>query len=95
MRPAADRKDAHDVDLQGDNGARGETHGDYTAQSTFAQALKDLLRSAPGWSHLRPFQREALEHDATRKARILFGDQNHPDHWLDIEGYARLVRERL
>src|ERR1700722_6949637 len=28
MRPAADRKDAHDVDLQGDNGACGEAHSD-------------------------------------------------------------------
>jgi hypothetical protein len=27
--------------------------------------------------------------------RIVTGNPDVPDHWLDIEGYARLVRDRL
>ena len=27
--------------------------------------------------------------------RINAGDPNEPDHWLDLEGCARITRERL
>jgi hypothetical protein len=32
---------------------------------------------------------------ALKVERILTGDANEPDHWLDIAGYANLVRENM
>jgi hypothetical protein len=32
---------------------------------------------------------------ASKMARIVTGDPDNIDHWLDIEGYARLVRNIL
>ena len=31
----------------------------------------------------------------TKVARILSGDFTHPDHWVDLQGYPRLVETRL
>jgi len=40
-------------------------------------------------------QREALEMIAHKIARILNGDPNYADNWIDIAGYATLVANRL
>jgi hypothetical protein len=48
-----------------------------------------------GWSQLSPVQRQALTVIADKIARILTGDPDYADNWHDIQGYARLVEERL
>jgi hypothetical protein len=40
-------------------------------------------------------QREAIDMICHKLGRILSGDPSHPDHWLDIQGYARCAWERL
>jgi hypothetical protein len=40
-------------------------------------------------------QREALDMIAHKIGRILNGDPNYADSWHDLEGYARLVEQRL
>jgi len=40
-------------------------------------------------------QREALEMIAHKIARIINGDPNYADSWVDIAGYAKLVSDRL
>lgn len=74
---------------------RGERYGDFTTHAAIAQALKDVMRAAPGWHALRPFQREALEMTANKVGRILNGDPDYADSWHDISGYAKLVEDRL
>jgi hypothetical protein len=59
------------------------------------QGLKKTARFEPGWLNLTDVQREALEMILHKIGRIVTGNPNEPDHWLDIEGYARLARERL
>ena len=44
---------------------------------------------------LDPDQREALEMIAHKIARIVNGDPNYADSWVDIAGYATLVADRL
>ena len=36
-----------------------------------------------------------LRHGCQNLGRILAGDPNFHDHWLDISGYAKLVADRL
>ena len=72
---------------------REKQHGDYLKVATVAQSIKDALDWQQG--KLSPVQRESLDMIATKMARIVCGDPNIIDHWLDIEGYARLVRKIL
>lgn len=74
---------------------RGKTHGVFADQSRIAQALKDIARCAPNWALLSPAQREGLDMDAVKTARILTGDPNAKDHWDDKAGYARLVSKEI
>jgi hypothetical protein len=78
---------------------RAGTHGDFIDVAEVAQQLKQTMRSAAPYtrphSDLLNTHAEALDMIASKIARILVGDQYEPDHWLDIEGYARLARERI
>jgi hypothetical protein len=47
------------------------------------------------WTGLAPDQQEALDMIAHKIARILNGDPNYADSWVDIAGYAQLVADRL
>lgn len=76
-------------------GERHETHGDYTNTAQVSQHLKTTMRNARNWARLSNDKRESLDMIMTKVARIMSGEPNEPDHWLDIEGYARLARERL
>ena len=73
---------------------RANSHGDFSFVATVAQELKHTLRLA-AYASLEPWQTEALDMIASKIARILAGNADEPDHWLDIEGYARLARERI
>ena len=47
------------------------------------------------WERMKPFQREALRNIFLKVSRILNGDPDYADNWHDIQGYAKLVEERL
>jgi hypothetical protein len=72
---------------------RASTHGDFAQNAHYSQEMKQLFREAH--ENLSIVQREALDMIAAKICRILSGNANEPDHWLDIEGYARLARQRL
>lgn len=74
---------------------RGKRYGEFADHAKIAQDLKDVMRNTPGWSRLSPSQKEALEMDAHKTARILNGDPNYADSWHDKQGYARLVEQEL
>lgn len=81
-------EDAKDILLE-----RASTHGEFTNVANISQTLKSIFRT--GNIHLNDVQKESLDMIAGKISRILAGDPNEPDHWLDIEGYARLARERI
>jgi Domain of unknown function (DUF6378) len=74
---------------------RHSVHGDFHQDARIAQALKYVMREGVNWSDLTDIQKEALDHFATKIARILAGDPNHVDHWEDICGYATLNARAL
>jgi hypothetical protein len=70
---------------------RGRTHGDFADVARVEQALKETLRSGKNWRYSeRQSSVTALEMIVHKAARILSGDPNEPDHFLDIQGYAGL-----
>lgn len=73
---------------------REKTHGAFAHHAYASQLLKSVMREMPNWSKLNDEDKEALEMIAHKIARILCGDPNHADHWVDISGYATLRIER-
>lgn len=75
---------------------RRQTHGDWLETALIAHELRGVLERAllrrrmQGRAPLAAHQIEALCQIDFKKARILAGDPNHPDHWDDIAGYAWL-----
>lgn len=73
---------------------RGKRYGDFIDHAAISQHLKHSM-ACPGWYELSCDQKEALEMIAHKIARILNGDPNYADSWVDIAGYAKLVADRL
>lgn len=53
------------------------------------------LRAGDGRKVIRADMVEALDMICSKIARILNGDPDYPDNWVDIAGYATLVANRL
>lgn len=76
---------------------RGSSYGDFGNQAMCAQTLKQILH---GHAHrhgvdLSGEQKEAIDMMATKLSRIVNGDPNKVDSWRDVEGYAKLIADRL
>ncbi len=85
---------------------RGGRYGEFKDQAVIAVALKNVLRYQwsddlltltirPGWARLEPYQQHALDITCDKLSRIINGDPNYLDNWHDIQGYAKLVEDRL
>jgi len=74
---------------------RGTRYGDFTSNAQLTQDIKSVMWASDGWVKLNAVQAQALEVIADKIARILNGDPNYADNWHDIQGYAKLVEERL
>lgn len=74
---------------------RGNVYGKFHCHAVIAQTLKFQMQETPGWANLSLPQREALEMIAHKIARILNGNPDYPDSWIDIAGYAKLVANIL
>lgn len=76
---------------------RGNVHGNFSDSSKLCQALKDLVRDMypQEWSELDADMKESFDMIFHKMVRILLGDSTFPDHWHDIQGYAKLIEDRL
>lgn len=83
------------TDLSTTLAERGNRYGSFADHAEIAQALQEAMRAAGGWANLAPDMRQALSVIADKVARILNGDPTYLDNWHDIQGYARLVEQRL
>ena len=76
---------------------RGARYGKFIDHAEVTQNLKNVMMT-----HLQKQKRtlivdqqEALEMIFHKVGRILNGDPNYADSWIDIAGYAKLVADRL
>ena len=74
---------------------REKGYGKFEDLANISQALKGAFRAWPNWNVLLQDQREALDMIAVKLGRIMNGNPNYPDSWVDIAGYAMLVADRL
>lgn len=76
---------------------RGSRYGKFTGHAKVTQILKNVL-SAHAKSVGTEFafdQAEALDMICHKLGRIVNGDPDYGDSWRDIEGYSKLVADRL
>lgn len=74
---------------------RHNVHGEFEDNAQIADDIFDTLMTSPNWSKMPSVQRVALFQIAHKIGRICSGDNNFKDHWLDIQGYAKLVEDRI
>jgi hypothetical protein len=76
---------------------RAATYGCFVDVAEIAQEIKATIRigETNRSVELPVDQSEALDMIASKMGRILGGDSNYVDSWIDIAGYATLVADRL
>ena len=77
--------------------ARAEQYGSFMQSADTVIRIKGIMHNAVARNalHLYPDQLQALDMIATKISRIVHGNPNHLDSWIDIAGYATLVADRL
>ena len=73
---------------------RGSRYGEFIDNATIAQAMK-MAAIGNVWADMDADAREAIDMICTKISRIVTGDWRYPDNWRDIEGFAKLVADRL
>lgn len=76
---------------------RGKRYGAFLEHARITQRLKAVAHEFAA-QHNKTFdvdQAEALDMIFHKIGRILNGDPNYADSWVDIAGYAKLVADRL
>jgi len=74
---------------------RGDRYGNFLGQAVLSQYLTGVMHNHDKWKDLRADQKEAIEMICHKLARIVNGDPNYADSWIDIAGYATLISDRL
>ena len=83
---------------------RGKRYGDFDKHALITQSIKLIMQGRSSleqiqletnWDKMSFDKREALEMIAHKIGRILNGDPNYKDSWVDIAGYAQLVANSL
>ena len=73
---------------------RGSRYGDFIDNATIAQAMK-MAAIGNVWADMDADAREAIDMICTKISRIVTADWRYVDNWRDIEGFAKLVADRL
>ena len=76
---------------------RGKTHGEFKDQASCAQELKEVWHrhAKDCGNNGHSVVNEAVDMIMHKLARAATGALLEPDHWLDIQGYAKLVSDRI
>lgn len=76
---------------------RGARYGKFVQHAEVAQRLKRIVAAELSKRNkiLADDQLEAIDMICHKIGRIVNGDPDYPDSWVDIAGYAQLVATRL
>ena len=74
---------------------RGNRYGEFKEHARITQNIKRAMADSPNWSTISDDKKECLEMIAHKIGRILNGDPEYDDSWIDIQGYTKLVADSL
>lgn len=70
--------------------SRQGTHGSFKENSRLTRAFLRVAETGLNYKQLNDMQLEALHMNFHKISRLLSGDCNEPDHWLDSGNYMHL-----
>ena len=74
---------------------RQSTYGSFTKNAEISQMMKYFMAQDTNYKQMPVAHREALEMIVHKIARIVNGDFNYIDNWIDICGYSQLVIDEI
>ena len=74
---------------------RQTTYGSFTKNAEVSQMMKYSMTQGTNYKQMPMAHREALEMIVHKIARIVNGNPNYIDNWIDICGYSQLVIEEI
>jgi hypothetical protein len=76
---------------------RKNQHGEFRDHARITQQLKSVVLDGllAIDKDLPDIHAEALDMILHKIGRIVAGDHDHKDHWIDICGYSKLVADRI
>lgn len=74
---------------------RGDRYGEFKDQAVVSQTLKAVAIPRSVTHDWDSFMIEGMEMILHKISRIANGDPYYADSWRDIEGYAKIVADRL
>lgn len=74
---------------------RGSNYGSFDEHARITQNIKRAMKDSNNWNSLSDSQKEALEMIAHKIGRIVNGNVNYLDSWVDIVGYTQLVVDEM
>jgi hypothetical protein len=74
---------------------RQKTHGEFSEVSKTYTDFINIAARKDFFGRCEDYQRLAIDVIFQKLARILNGDINFKDHWVDICGYSELVKKEL
>lgn len=74
--------------------ARGTLDADLANPAYMADFEKAQAQLRKKWATLRPDVREAIDMVFHKIGRVLNGDPEYPDNFVDMAGYSKLVADR-
>ena len=77
------------TDIEGILQEREKVHGDFWKTADIAQELKAVIVRHTEDQRDTIYD-EGIDMICSKLARIVSGDPDHVDHWVDISGYAQL-----
>lgn len=83
------------ADIESIISERGSNYGRFEDGAEIMQQLKHIAHTSSGWERMKPNQREAMDMILHKIGRILNGNPNYVDSWIDIEGYSKLISDWL
>lgn len=83
------------IDLKAIIDEREAEYGSFFDKAVMIQGLKETVRLAPNWRKLASDQREALDMLMHKLGRVLYGNPDHLDSWVDAAAYLKLVADRI
>lgn len=100
---ARTKKEVASKNIENTLADRGSKYGPFEGHASITQDIKRAMRGESGhgaaygsnWNKLPDNMKEALEMVAHKIGRILNGDPEYKDSWVDIEGYVHLVSVTL
>lgn len=70
---------------------RQATYGSFNKNAEISQTMKYFMSQGTNYKQMPTPHREALEMIVHKIARIVNGDPNYIDNWIDICGYSQLI----